>query len=129
VSFPPRLRTEFPEDVIVITRGLEKCLYLFPRPVWIEFAGALESPPVFSRDWRKMQRHFLGWATEAEIDRSGRLAIPQSLREYAGLSRELIVMGLGRRVELWDAALYGGAHEGEDGEAMEAVAERCGIVF
>lgn len=127
LSFPARLRAGFSGDTLVITRGIERCLYLFPPSEWKEFAEKLEDPARMSSDRRKMQRHFLGWASEAEIDRSGRLSVPQSLREYAGLVRDVIVMGLGRRIEVWDAAVY---RETQGGlEALEDVAERCGLVF
>ncbi|MDR2468718.1 MAG: division/cell wall cluster transcriptional repressor MraZ [Spirochaetaceae bacterium] len=128
VSFPARLKNGFSGDVLVITRGIEKCLYLFPPLEWKDFEEKLENPAAMSKDWRKMQRHFLGWATETEIDKSGRLAIPQSLREYAALGRNVIVMGLGKRIEIWDAALYKTA-QGENDDSLEDIAERYGLVF
>lgn len=127
VTFPARLKNGFSGDVLVITRGLEPCLYLFPLKAWKEFAARLENPQAASRDWRRLQRHFLGWAVEAEIDKSGRLAIPQSLRDYAGLTRDVIVMGVGRRVELWDAERYRAAQGKEDN--LEDIAERYGFIF
>lgn len=130
VNFPARLKNGFSGDTLIMTRGIERCLYLFPPSAWKDFEEKLENPALLSRDWRKIQRHFLGWATEVEIDRSSRLAIPQSLREYAGLSREVIVMGLGKRVEIWDSALYREAQgEKDDGHELEEIAERCGLVF
>ncbi|GMO14577.1 MAG: division/cell wall cluster transcriptional repressor MraZ [Spirochaetaceae bacterium] len=127
VAFPARLKAELSCNNLVITRGIEKCLYLFSPDSWREFESKLQNPEVMSRDWRKMQRHFLGWASEAEIDKSGRIAIPQSLREYAGLERDLIVMGLGRRIEIWDAVYYRQS-QGEE-EGLDEIAERYGIGF
>jgi MraZ protein len=130
VSFPARLKSDFSGDRLVMTRGIEKCLYLFPPELWKEFEQKLENPSVMSKDWRKMQRHFLGWATEADIDKSGRLAIPQSLREYAGFSRDVIIMGLGRRIEVWDAGFYKETQgETDDGRGLEDIAESSGLLF
>jgi MraZ protein len=130
VSFPARLKSGFQGESLVITRGTEKCLYLFPPEHWKDFAYKLENPEAMSKEWRIMQRHFLGWATEAEIDKSGRLAIPQSLREYAALSREVIIMGLGKRIEIWDAALYREAQGETDGvPALEEIVDKFGLIF
>ncbi|MDR2481932.1 MAG: division/cell wall cluster transcriptional repressor MraZ [Spirochaetaceae bacterium] len=130
VNFPARLRGGFSGDILVITRGLEKCLYLFPPPAWKDFEEKLEQPAFMSRDWRKIQRHFLGWATESEIDKSGRLTIPQSLREYASLTHDVIVMGLGKRVEIWDAVIYKETQgEKDGGQELEDIAEKCGLLF
>jgi len=130
VNFPARLKSGFSGETLIVTRGLEKCLYLFPPEEWKEFQEKLENPSMMSRDWRKLQRLFLGGAVEAEIDKTGRLAIPQSLREYGGLVRELVIMGLGKRIEIWDAAVYKATQEGgADGETMEDIAERAGLLF
>ena len=128
VSFPARLRNGFSGDTLIITRGIENCLYLFPPDAWKEFEEKLENPGQMSRDWRKLQRHFLGWAAESEIDKSSRLAIPQSLREYARLSRDVVVMGLGRRIELWDLALYNESQDEKD-DSLEDIADRYGLRF
>jgi MraZ protein len=130
VSFPARLKSAFQGDSLVITRGTEKCLYLFPPDHWKDFAAKLENPEAMSKEWRIMQRHFLGWATEAEVDKSSRLAIPQSLREYAGLSRDVVIMGLGKRIEIWDAALYREAQgEADGGCALEEIVDKFGLIF
>jgi MraZ protein len=127
VTFPIRLKNGFSGDTLVITKGFEKCLYLYPPDAWKEIAEKLENPPKMNRDLRDLQRKFLGWATEAEIDKSGRLAIPMSLREYASLSRDVFIMGLGKRIEIWDASVY---KEGEsDGERLEAAACDAGLIF
>jgi MraZ protein len=130
LSFPARLKSGFQGDILIVTRGIEKCLYLFPLEQWKEFAAKLENPEAMSKDWRRLQRHFLGWATEAEIDKSGRLAIPQSLREYASLTRDAVVMGLGKRVEVWDAAAYREVQgETDNGGGLEEIADRLGLLF
>jgi MraZ protein len=130
VTFPARLKSGFSGDTLVMTRGFEKCLYLFPPDQWKSFEEKLENPPVMSKDWRKMQRHVLGWATESEIDKSGRLAIPQSLREYAFLNRDVIIMGLGKRIEIWDTEVYRETQgEKEEGLELESIAEKFGLLF
>jgi MraZ protein len=115
VTFPAKLRSGFSGDTLVITRGVDHCLWLYPPELWQDFAEKLSNASSMRADVRKMQRHFLGWAIEAEIDKSSRLAIPQSLRDYAGLSRNCVIMGVGKRIEIWDEERYKAAN-GDNGD-------------
>jgi MraZ protein len=129
ITFPAALQRALASDNLVITRGIEQCLWVFTPERWREFAEKWEQASPMLKDVRKMQRHFLGWAAELEIDKSSRIAIPQTLREYAGLKRECFVIGVGRRIEIWDAAVYKAVNEGEDGENLALAAEQFGELF
>lgn len=129
ITFPAALQRALSCDTLVLTRGIEPCLWVYQPEKWREFAGKWESASPMLKDVRKMQRHFLGWAAEAEIDKSSRLAIPQSLREYAGLKRDCVIIGVGQRIEIWDAATYKTVNEGEDGESLALAAEQFGGLF
>jgi MraZ protein len=126
ITFPARFKRDFPDDRVIITLGLDTCLWVYPPEVWREVAESLEQLPM-SDEVLKMQRHFLGSAAEAEIDRSGRIAIPQSLREYAGLSRDCLIMAMGRRLEIWDTAAYG-AFFGK-GDDLKTIVGASGLRF
>jgi MraZ protein len=129
ITFPAALQRALAGDKLVITRGLEQCLWVYAPEKWREFAEKWENASPMLKDVRRMQRHFLGWATEAEIDKSSRIAIPQALREYAGLKRECFIIGVGRRIEIWDAEVYRTVNEGEDGESLALAAEQFGELF
>jgi MraZ protein len=130
VSFPARLKSGFSGDILVMTRGFENCLYLFPPDDWKLFEEKVLNTQMPMRDALKMQRHFLGWAAEAEIDKSGRIAIPQSLRDYAGLNRDVCIMGIGKRIEIWDADIYRETQgEKDDGQELLDIAEKYQLSF
>ncbi|NMM25306.1 MAG: division/cell wall cluster transcriptional repressor MraZ [Phycicoccus sp.] len=91
---------------LVITRGQERCLYIFSTDDFNEFAGAALSAPITNKDVRDFQRGLLSGASDEIPDKQGRVVVPAVLREYAGLSRECTVIGVGKRVELWDTAAW-----------------------
>jgi MraZ protein len=129
ITFPAALQRSLASLSIVMTRGLEQCLWVYPPEKWHEFAEKWEKTSPMKKDARMLQRHFLGWAAEVEIDKSSRIAIPQSLREYAGLKRDCVIIGVGQRVEIWDAAIYKAVNEGEDGESLALAAEQFSELF
>ncbi|WP_462418379.1 division/cell wall cluster transcriptional repressor MraZ [Kytococcus sp. Marseille-QA3725] len=91
---------------LVITRGQERCLYVFPMAEFERIAGAMQSTPVSSKAVRDFQRVFLSGASDEVPDKQGRIVIPPALREYAGLSRECTVIGTGNRAEIWDSTAW-----------------------
>ena len=102
---PAKFRDEL-ADGVVITRGQERCLYVFSKR---EFAGVHEKirqAPVTSEEARKYLRVFLSGATDEQPDKQGRVLLPQILREYAGLNKELTIIGVGARAEIWDATSW-----------------------
>ncbi|GMO34255.1 MAG: division/cell wall cluster transcriptional repressor MraZ [Termitinemataceae bacterium] len=129
LSFPAGLRNGFSGSTLVITRGIDRCLWAYPEELWQSFAEKWESASPMLKDVRRMQRHFLGWACEAEIDKSSRLAIPQSLREYASITRNCTILGVGQRIEIWDADTYKLINEGEDDAGIALAAEQFAEMF
>lgn len=105
LTLPAKFRDDLAEGV-VITRGQERCLYVFSKR---EFAGVHEKirqAPVTSEEARKYLRVFLSGATDEIPDKQGRVLLPQILREYAGLNKELTIIGVGARAEIWDATSW-----------------------
>lgn len=94
------------EGGLVVTRGQEHCLYVFPQAEFERIASQWQSSPTSSRAVRDYQRVFLSGASDETPDKQGRLTIPQILREYAGLQAECTVIGAGNRVEVWDTASW-----------------------
>ena len=122
LTLPAKLRAAF-EDGVVVTRGLDGCLYAYPRPAWEQLADRIKSLDPLAEGSRVMQRHFFAGATQGELDKQGRLVLPTSLIEHAGLSREVTVAGVYDHLEIWDRTKWGQQLHEVDGSA-EDVAER-----
>lgn len=118
VSLPAKFRAEM-TGKLVIAKGLEKCLYVYPADVYAQFVEKLLSREDFDERVRRMRRFFIAGAVEAELDSAGRITLPPVLREYASLSKDVAVTGNGNRIEIWDAAAwddYNSAGEGLIGD-------------
>ncbi|SEA45135.1 MraZ protein [Bowdeniella nasicola] len=87
---------------LVITRGQERCLYVFPMREFEAIHEQLRAAPLTSKQARQYLRVFLSGAADEQPDKQGRITIPANLRSYAGLGRDLAVIGMGTRVEIWD---------------------------
>jgi len=87
---------------LVVTRGQERCLYVFPMDEFLRVAETMRNAPVTSKAVRDYLRVFLSGASDEIPDKQGRVTVPSNLREYAGLTRDCTVIGAGSRVELWD---------------------------
>lgn len=98
---PAKFRDELAGGV-VITKGQERCLYVFPMPEFQRIAGQLRETPVTNKAARAYSRVFFASAHDEVPDKQGRVTIPGHLREYAALNRELVVIGASTRVEIWD---------------------------
>lgn len=85
----------------VLTRGLDRCLFAYPKREWETLEAKLKSLPMARADARAFMRFFFSGATECEFDRQGRILIPASLRSYASLERDCVIIGVSNRVELW----------------------------
>ena len=100
-------------DEFVVTKGLDGCLFVYDNEEWQKFAEKLYDLPLISES-RKFTRHFLAGATTAEVDKQGRILIPGNLREFAGLEKDVKLIGVGKRVEIWSKEKYEGAVEDEN---------------
>ena len=123
---PASIRKSIAGNLVVVTRGIDRCLWLFPPEEWKEVSTKLvgSSSLFLSRD-RMIQRRFLAPAQEIEIDRSGRIAISPTLRDYAGLHKDCIVLGINSYVELWDEETYR-TYETETDDQYKEAAEEIG---
>jgi MraZ protein len=102
---PAKFRDEMSSGV-VLTRGQERCLYAFPRAEFEQIHTQLRQAPLTSKQARDYMRVFLSGAADEVPDRQGRITIPSILRSYAGLERDLAVIGSGSKVEIWGAAAW-----------------------
>jgi len=100
VIIPAKFR-ELLGDRFVITKGLDNCLFAYPLEEWQSLAKKLNSLPLTDKDVRMFIRFFFAGAFECEIDKQGRALIPQNLREYAKLEKDIVVTGALSRIEIW----------------------------
>lgn len=100
VAVPARFREELSEG-LVLTRGFERCLQVFPRHTWQTLAQRISSLSLGNEEARNLRRLLFSGAAEVEVDRQGRILIPQNLREYAGLAEQVVIAGLDTYFEMW----------------------------
>jgi MraZ protein len=123
LTLPAKFRKAF-VDGIVVTRGLDGCLYAFRRPDWDRLVESrLATLDPLSPEGRRLERFFFSGASETELDKQGRVMLPRELIEHANLGREVVVAGVNERLEIWDRAAWRRELAEVEGSA-EDVAER-----
>ncbi len=100
IIVPSRLRDQLGET-FVVSKGLDGCLFAFPSSEWDKLVDKLQALPLTNKDARKFSRYFLAGASEVELDKQGRALLPQTLRESAGLEKDVVLCGVGNRIEIW----------------------------
>lgn len=98
---PAKLRDDMGEKFI-ITTGLDGCLFGFSLSEWEKFEDKLKTLPITNKNARNFVRFFLSGATECELDKQGRFLIPNNLRNAANLEKEVVIIGVGTRLEIWN---------------------------
>lgn len=106
IAMPTRYRDQLLAEsnghVVMTIDTEEKCLLLYPLNAWEEIENKLAALPSFNPAARRIQRLLIGHATESELDSNGRILLPPLLREYAGLNKRIMLVGQGKKFELWD---------------------------
>ena len=97
---PSRFR-EILGDAFVVTKGLDGCLFVYDNEEWKLFEEKLRALPITNKEARQFVRFFLAGAAEVEVDKQGRSLIPNVLREFAGLAKDVALVGVGSRIEIW----------------------------
>ncbi len=129
IMFPVRLRTELDESSLILTRGIDRCLWLFPPEQWKVLSDkVMESASLFQSQSRSVLRRLVAPAQVVEFDKTGRISIPHSLREFAGLGKNCVFLGINKYFELWDSQEYEnylGGSEADFREATEGLGNIC----
>lgn len=121
LAIPVKFRKELQKGAVV-TRGLDGCLFVYPMAQWKRLAEKLAHLTFAQNKNRKMQRFFLAGAMDAKPDAQGRVILPEYLRTYAAIGREVIVIGLFDRIEVWDVAKWN-EHKARTDKDADAIAE------
>ncbi|KXL53349.1 protein MraZ [Anaerotignum neopropionicum] len=98
---PAKFREDLGEN-FVVTKGLDNCLFAYPKSEWAIFEEKLKQLPLTNSGARKFVRFFFAGAIECDIDNQGRINLPANLREYAGLRKDVVSIGVNNRVEIWN---------------------------
>ena len=88
-------------DEFVVTKGLDNCLFVYPNDEWQKFEEKLQTLPLTNKNARQFARFFVAGATPCELDKQGRILLPATLREFAGLEKDVVLVGVASRIEIW----------------------------
>ncbi len=123
---PSKFREELGEN-FVLTRGLDGCLSIYPAASWKAFEKKLAELPLTSKDARTFTRFFVSGATGCELDKQGRILVPGTLREYAGLEKDVILAGNLDRIEVWSKDRWADNNDYEDMDAIAKGLQDIGV--
>lgn len=126
LSLPARFRKEMGKKVVV-TRGLDACLFVYPLKEWERIASKIAELPLGQSDSRGFNRFLLSGAIESDVDSAGRILIPDFLKIFAALKEKVIVTGMHTRVEIWDEKTWS-AYKERIEKSADALAEKLGDI-
>lgn len=126
LAVPKKFRSDL-EGGAVVTRGLDHCLFLYTRDEWQKLAEKLAGLPFAQANTRAFARLMLAGAMDVEVDKQGRIILPEYLRQFASLTKDVVVAGLYNRLELWDASEWKQYTQKTEAESNE-IAEQMGMV-
>lgn len=124
LALPSKFRKELGKQVVV-TRGLDKCLFIYPLKTWKDLAEKLGTLPMGESTTRSFVRLMLAGAVDSDVDSQGRILLPEYLKEYAGLAKSVVVAGLFNRLEIWDEKKWK-SYRSKAEENTDEVAEQLG---
>ena len=125
---PSRFR-EVLGDEFVVTKGMDGCLFVFDNPEWQAFEEKLHKLPMIDKGARQFTRFFLAGAASVEVDKQGRILLPAVLREFAGITKDAVLVGVGSRVEIWSKDRWEGTVTYQDMEEISGHKIELGIGF
>ena len=100
LSIPSKYR-EILGDEFVVSKGMDGCLFVFDNSEWQNFAEKLRELPMMDKEVRQFTRFFLAGAASVEVDKQGRILLPSVLREFADITKDAVLVGVGSRIEIW----------------------------
>ena len=127
VAVPAKFRADLAQGAVV-TRGLDRALFLYTKDAWEKLAQKISSLPIGTADTRAFARLMLAGAMDVDVDKSGRVTIPEYLRTYAGLKKSVVVMGMYDRMEIWDEESWK-TYSSQTENAGNDIAERLGTMI
>lgn len=123
---PSRFR-EALGDTFVITRGMDGCLFVYDNEEWQAFEEKLKALPLIDKESRQFARFFLSGAAQVEVDKQGRILIPANLREAAALEKDVVLVGVASRIEIWSKERWEGTADYQDMDEIAAHMQSLGL--
>ncbi len=114
-------------DEFVVTKGMDGCLFVFDEPEWKNFEEKLRGLPMIDKEARQFTRFFLAGAASVEVDKQGRILLPSVLRDFAGITKDAVLVGVGNRVEIWSKDRWEGTVTYQDMEEISRHMIELGI--
>ena len=122
LSMPARFRDQL-GDIFIVTKGLDQSLFVYPMNEWRTLENKLKQLPLTNQNARAFVRFFFSGATECELDQQGRIRIPANLREHALLEKDVVVIGVGTRVEIWSIGVWS-SYNSDDNLSYDEIANK-----
>ena len=116
-------------DEFVVTKGMDGCLFVYANEDWAAFEQKLTSLPLINKEARKFARFFLAGASQVEVDKQGRILITSNLREFAELDKEVVLVGVGSRIEIWSLEKWESMDFDDDMDDISAAMESLGLTI
>ena len=114
-------------DEFVVTKGMDGCLFVFDNSEWQGFAEKLRSLPMIDKEVRQFTRFFLAGAASVEVDKQGRILLPSVLRDFAGITKDTVLIGVGSRIEIWSKDRWEGTVTYQDMDEISTHMVELGI--
>ena len=128
LSIPSKYR-EILGDEFVVSKGMDGCLYVYANDDWKVFEGKLASLPLMSEEARQFARFFLSGAQPVTVDKQGRILMPQDLRDFAGLEKDVVLAGMGGRIEIWSLERWQANNDSIDINAISKGVMNLGLTI
>ncbi|NLY78134.1 MAG: division/cell wall cluster transcriptional repressor MraZ [Tissierellia bacterium] len=122
IIMPSKFRDGLGQN-FVVTKGLDNCLFVYPIEEWQSFEKKLRTLPLTNKNARAFIRFFFAGASECSLDKQGRILIPNNLREYAKLAKDVVIIGVAERIEIWAKDEWDN-YNSEDNLSYEDIAEK-----
>ena len=116
-------------DEFVISKGMDGCLFVYANDDWKAFEEKLTSLPLINKEARQFARFFLAGAAQVEVDKQGRILLPASLRSFANLDKDVVLVGVGSRIEIWDKEKYEALSADENMDDIANAMEALGLTI
>ena len=106
IALPKKLREQIRGDEVILSRGFEKCVFIYDKEDWVTESNKQIDNPINDKRTRELKRYMYASATDVAIDEQGRVVLPTNLKTYADLNKKTVVIGAGDHVEVWDAEVW-----------------------
>ena len=125
---PAKFREALGEE-FVVSKGMDGCLFVYANDDWKAFEEKLTSLPLINKEARQFARFFLAGAAQVEVDKQGRILLPASLRSFANLDKDVVLVGVGSRIEIWDKEKYEALSADENMDDIANAMEALGLTI